>query len=699
MGNYSEFRRVVDLLKEKKNFDADINVSVFETNIRIVGGLLSAHLMLRKANAELEPGWPCNGHLLRLAEDVAKRLLPAFNTKTGMPYGTINLRFGVPPKETTITSTAGIGTYIVEFGTLSRLTGDPVYEETALNALYALFDHRSPIGLFGNHVDIQTAQDAGIGSGIDSYYEYLVKGAILLNRPELMVMFNEGRKAIDKYLKKDDWFVWVSMNKGQVTLPVFQSLEAFYPGVLSLIGDTNEAMRSLHNYHSVWKQYGFLPEFYNIPNGEAANGKESYPLRPEHIESAMILYRATGDPFLLEVGEDALRSFQYSAKTECGYATIKNVKDHRKEDRMESFFLAETLKYLYLLFDPDNFLHNDGREGVVIKTPNGECVIESGGYIFNTEAHPMDPSALRCCYEIGRDYPLEEYDPNIVVGERFIEKPRKKKVEKPKTSQPDVVVEQLGITLAELQEFLENAEKLTELEKKALDTNQNVSQDDSIILAVESQRNENSKKTNSEDILPDVLKKRLEKIKTQLKSTERNNLENSQIISKESNDNTIDSCAVLSDVPHDNVAKISPARDAANPSATPNKQSNYSPRLDTQEKNSNELDNNYTINYKNTLANNTSQVDSNIIEEKSKIYLTNLTEVDDTTNNSVFHEFVQSIIKVTGRSNSFDPQSFLEHIRTNGVYRNESWSKEYRLLRCKAQPFWQRMSVLGQFFY
>lgn len=303
MGNYTEFRRVVKLLNEKNNFDADINVSVFETNIRIVGGLLSAHLLSYKAGVQLEIGWPCNGPLLRLAEDVAKRLLPAFDTKTGMPYGTVNLRNGVPPKETTITSTAGIGTYIIEFGTLSRLTGDPVYEEAALNALYALFEHRSPIGLFGNHVDIQsgrwTAQDAGIGSGVDSYYEYLVKGAILLNRPELMVMFNEGRKAVDKYLKKDDWHVWVSMTKGQVTLPVFQSLEAFWPGVLSLIGDTNAAMRTFHNYHSVWRQYGFLPEFYNIPNGEAAINKESYPLRPEHIESAMYLYRSTGDPFLL----------------------------------------------------------------------------------------------------------------------------------------------------------------------------------------------------------------------------------------------------------------------------------------------------------------------------------------------------------------------------------------------------------------
>lgn len=100
MGNFSEFRRVVDILVKKSNFDSDINVSVFETNIRIVGGLLSAHLMQHRSGAKLEPGWPCNGPLLRLAEDVAKRLLTAFDTNTGMPYGTINLRYGVPENET-----------------------------------------------------------------------------------------------------------------------------------------------------------------------------------------------------------------------------------------------------------------------------------------------------------------------------------------------------------------------------------------------------------------------------------------------------------------------------------------------------------------------------------------------------------------------------------------------------------------------
>ena len=92
MGNYTEFRRVYDLLAERESFDANINVSVFETNIRIVGGLLSAHLMARKAGVPLEDGWPCSGPLLRLAEDVGTRLLPAFDTPTGMPYGTVNLR-------------------------------------------------------------------------------------------------------------------------------------------------------------------------------------------------------------------------------------------------------------------------------------------------------------------------------------------------------------------------------------------------------------------------------------------------------------------------------------------------------------------------------------------------------------------------------------------------------------------------------
>lgn len=145
-----------------------------------------------------------------------------------MPYGTVNLKYGVPENETSITCAAGVGTFIVEFGALSRLTGDPIYEDVALNAIHSLHRHKSHLGLYGNHIDVQTGRwtgvDSGIGAGVDSFYEYLVKGSIMLNRPELLAIFNEGKIAIDKYLNKNDWHVWVSMTKGQVTLPVFQSL-------------------------------------------------------------------------------------------------------------------------------------------------------------------------------------------------------------------------------------------------------------------------------------------------------------------------------------------------------------------------------------------------------------------------------------------------------------------------------------------
>jgi ER degradation enhancer, mannosidase alpha-like 2 len=123
-----------------------------------------------------------------------------------------------------------------------------------------------------------------------------------------------------------------------------------------------------------------------------------YPLRPELIESLMFLYRATGDKSLFAIGEDILRSIQHSTRTPCGYATVKDVRDHRLEDRMESFFLAETTKYLYLLFDPDNFIHGRGNSGKVHQVASRTCILDSGAYIFNTEAHPIDAGALDCCH-------------------------------------------------------------------------------------------------------------------------------------------------------------------------------------------------------------------------------------------------------------------------------------------------------------
>ena len=197
--------------------------------------------------------------------------------------------------------------------------------------MYALYDHRSNLDLLGNHIDVETgdwiAKDSGIGASVDSYFEYLIKGAILFDKNDLLDIFYNLRKSIDTHAKKDDWYFWVSMTKGHVTMPIFQSLESYWPGVLSLIGDTNNAVNSLYNYHTVWKRFGFLPESYDVLQGQVQRNRESYPLRPELIESIMYLYRSTNDQHLLQMGVDILKSIEHSSRTTCGYATVSFKKE------------------------------------------------------------------------------------------------------------------------------------------------------------------------------------------------------------------------------------------------------------------------------------------------------------------------------------------------------------------------------------
>ncbi|KAG9332586.1 hypothetical protein JZ751_014684 [Albula glossodonta] len=409
LGNHTEFQRVAALLQDTVDFDIDVNASVFETNIRGESWSGGNHSLWWGACFQptccqngLGWKWRWGGPVLVHSSTWQKKLpVNFFQTPTGMPYGTVNLLTGVNPTETPVTCTAGVGTFILEFATLSRLTGDPIFEEVARKALRSLWKTRSDIGLVGNHIDVITskwvAQDAGIGAGVDSYFEYLVKGAIMLQDEELQSMFLEYDRSIKNYTKFDDWYLWVQMHKGTVSMPVFQSLEAFWPGLQSLLGDLENAMRTFHNYYTVWRQFGGLPEFYSIPQGHTVEKREGYPLRPELIESAMYLYRATGDPTLLQLGRDAVESIEKITRVHCGFASVKDLRDHKLDNRMESFFLAETVKYLYLLFDPDNFLHNSGSEFDTGTGPQEDCVLGAGGYIFNTEAHPLDPAALHCC--------------------------------------------------------------------------------------------------------------------------------------------------------------------------------------------------------------------------------------------------------------------------------------------------------------
>ncbi|CAM9195640.1 unnamed protein product, partial [Hapterophycus canaliculatus] len=304
------------------------------------------------------------GELLSLAHDLGDRLLPAFDTPLGIPVHRVNLRKGIPRGETQDTCSAAAGTFLVEFGALSRLTGDPSFEAAARRAVVALWDRRSSLGLVGGGVKGSTGQwdsrTASIGAGTDSFYEYLDKSARLFGDAEMAAMFQEAYAGVEEHLAWDTaeggrWHVEVDMWKGNRMNPInyrVSSLQAFWPAVQAGAGNVEEAERAYDTLFGLWKVYGALPDFYDVLNNSRLlhYGRDS-PLRPEMAESTLALYRATGSTKYLLAGKHLLRALQDISRVECGYASVGDVKSSRLDDRMDSFFIAETLKYLFLLFD------------------------------------------------------------------------------------------------------------------------------------------------------------------------------------------------------------------------------------------------------------------------------------------------------------------------------------------------------------
>src|SRR5205823_12804432 len=130
------------LITSTLSFDRDIYVKNFEITIRLLGGLLSSYRLTG------------DKRLLALAEDLGNRLLPAFKSPTAMPYSFVNLRTGAVRGAET--NPAEIGTLLIEFGALSKITGRAIYYDTAKRALVALYNRRSPLGLVGSSINVET---------------------------------------------------------------------------------------------------------------------------------------------------------------------------------------------------------------------------------------------------------------------------------------------------------------------------------------------------------------------------------------------------------------------------------------------------------------------------------------------------------------------------------------------------------------
>jgi mannosidase alpha-like ER degradation enhancer 2 len=362
MGLDDEAAKTREYIATHLSFDQDIYVKNFEITIRMLGGLLSSY--------ELSG----DKRLLALADDLGERLLPAFSSPTGMPYVFVNLKTGAT--RGAVSNPAEIGTLLVEFGTLARLTDKQVYYDKAKRALVEVFNRRSKIGLVGSGINVETGAwtdpASHISGLIDSYYEYLLKCSILFGDKDCERMWKASIAALNEYVADRAptgfWYAQVDMNTGVRISRHFGALDAYFTAVLALSGDLDRARRLEDSAYEMWNFTGIEPEEFDYSSMTIVDG--GYALRPEIIESAYYLHHFTNDEAYLQMGQTFFESLVRYCRTETGYAALSDVQSKTKTDRMESFFLAETLKYLYLLFSPSKTL-------------------EFSKMIFNTEAHPM----------------------------------------------------------------------------------------------------------------------------------------------------------------------------------------------------------------------------------------------------------------------------------------------------------------------
>jgi len=444
MGLDEEYARAREWIETELTFDVEDKHHAFETTIRVLGGLLAAYHLSEGDQLYLDK-----------AVDLADRLLPIFDTPSGIPLSFINLKSGeaIPDKDNyNMSSVAEAGTLQLEFKYLSHLTGDPIYWEKVekvmqtINAADKTFG-LVPLFLLPNTGDFEVSE-IRLGSRADSYYEYLLKQYLQTNRKENLYkeMYESAMEGIRQHLATSspiDSSIWTyelvpalhphTRELGFRRIRKQDHLVCFFGGLL-MLGVTNghtypsyrdsklayltpeeedtdqqnwlfgeELIQSCMDTY-LQSKTGLSPEIVNfymesekshIPKSGDTSGRAWYInqrrpqapgkpkpdppidarniLRPETVESLLMAWRLTHNPIYREWGWTIFQTFEEHCKIPTGgYASIRDVDELPvvHEDKMETFFLSETLKYLYLLYSDDD-------------------VLPLTKYVFNTEAHPL----------------------------------------------------------------------------------------------------------------------------------------------------------------------------------------------------------------------------------------------------------------------------------------------------------------------
>ncbi|KAI1633085.1 endoplasmic reticulum mannosyl-oligosaccharide 1,2-alpha-mannosidase [Biscogniauxia mediterranea] len=426
MGLREEFDEAVEAVAQIDfGTSTSTRVNTFETNIRYLGGLIAAYdlskreILLTKA-VEL-------GDLIYGAFNTENRMPVDFidfkAAKTGK---------GLVVEGSVVS--ASPGTLSLELTRLSQLTGDPKYYDAISRVMDVFYQGQKKTMLPGlwpmfvsmSSQDVVSGNTFTLAGCADSLYEYLPKVHALLGGQEhryeeMTANFVEaGKRLFFRPMVPNNESILIPSSgrvtqDGRVILDEeTEHLACYIGGTYALAGrllgakeyvniGEKLALGCVYGYKSF--PTGMMPERVNmvacesiedcewnetrfdkekikrrewkdhLPLGFTTAKDPRYILRPEAIESVFILYRITGDPAWQEIGWDMFTAIVNGTKTETGtHAAVQDVTratdDLPKDDYMESFWLAETLKYFYLLFS----------------TPD---IINLNDYVLNTEAHPF----------------------------------------------------------------------------------------------------------------------------------------------------------------------------------------------------------------------------------------------------------------------------------------------------------------------
>ncbi|XP_048772672.2 endoplasmic reticulum mannosyl-oligosaccharide 1,2-alpha-mannosidase-like isoform X2 [Ostrea edulis] len=392
MGLKDEYLEAREWVDKSLTFDKNKDVNLFEITIRALGGLLSAYHLTKDEVFKTK------------ARDLGNRLLPCFKSPSKVPFSDVNLRTGNahPPRWGPDSSTSEVTTIQLEFRDLSRVTKDTRYEhaiDVVSEHVHSLpkTDGLVPIFINANTGSFRNSATITFGARGDSYYEYLLKQWIQTGKKKdyLKKDYMAAVGGIKAHLLREsepNKLLYIGeLLGGRSFSPKMDHLVCFMPGTLALgyqNGLPQDHMEiAIKLTRTCYEMYNKMPTklspeivYFNQAPGSSddliVKPLDAHNLlRPETVESLFYMYRFTRDKKYREWGWQIFLAFMKYTKIDgAGFSSINNVKSPSNpgyKDKLESFFLAETLKYLFLLFSDDPKL------------------IPLDKFVFNSEAHPL----------------------------------------------------------------------------------------------------------------------------------------------------------------------------------------------------------------------------------------------------------------------------------------------------------------------